>query len=193
MTSAVTTISRPTGKSSAMPSEPSTTHQRILVVEDNDDAGESLQKLLETALGVSVDLVADGVRALEMLTESPYSVVITDLRLPNLSGMDLLREVQNKSLPVTVIVTTGHGSIDEAVEAMRIGAYDFLTKPPDPEHLCLLVQRALRERSLQDELVALRAQLQDRRSFQNVISKNPRMLADLRAPSATSPRPRPPS
>src|SRR4051794_17921197 len=98
MTSAVTTISRPTGKSSAMPSEPSSPHQRILVVEDNDDAGESLQRLLETALGVSVDLVADGVRALEMLTESPYSVVITDLRLPNLNGMDLLREIQNKSL-----------------------------------------------------------------------------------------------
>jgi DNA-binding NtrC family response regulator len=77
---------------------------------------------------------------------------------------------------VTVVVTTGHGSIDEAVEAMRIGAYDFLTKPPDPEHLCLLVKRALRERSLQDELVALRAQLQDRRSFQNVLSKNPKML-----------------
>ena len=58
-----------------------------------------------------------------------------------------------------MIVTTGHGGVDEAVEAMRMGAYDFLTKPADPQHLVLMVQRALRERALQDEVAALRQQL----------------------------------
>src|SRR5205814_3072804 len=110
------------------------------------------------------------------LRQKPYSLVITDLRMPKLGGMKLIEAVQAEKIPVTVIVTTGHGSIKDAVEAMRMGAYDFLTKPPDPQHLCLLVQRALRERALLDEVTALRQQTQDRFAFQNVISKSPRML-----------------
>ncbi len=132
--------------------------------------------MLELALDVPVDLAVNGSRALEMLRERPYSVVVTDLRMPNLGGMELLSEIQTSHLNVTVIVTTGYGSINEAVEAMRFGAYDFLTKPLDNDHLCLLVQRALRERELQDELIALRAELEKRRAFHDVVSKNPRML-----------------
>jgi DNA-binding NtrC family response regulator len=78
---------------------------------------------------------------------------------------------------VTVIVTTGFGSVEDAVQAMRLGAYDFLTKPLDIQHLTLIVERALRERSLQDEVVALRGEIQGRYSFQNILSKNPRMHA----------------
>src|SRR5271166_5581390 len=177
MNSVTKTIARPAAMSKAsIPAEPSTRHQRILIVEDHQDAGEALRLLLELALEVPVDLAANGSRALEMLRERPYSVVITDLRMPHLGGMELLSEIQANHLNVTVVVTTGFGSINEAVEAMRFGAYDFLTKPLDPDHLCLLVQRALRERSLQDELIALRSQLQEQRAFQNVVSKNPRML-----------------
>jgi DNA-binding NtrC family response regulator len=83
--------------------------------------------------------------------------------------------VQSRRLPVTIIVTTGHGSIDEAVQAIRLGAYDFLTKPIDVENLRLVIQRALRERALQDEVALLRNQLQSRYSFHNIISKNPHM------------------
>ncbi|HYT90332.1 MAG TPA: sigma-54 dependent transcriptional regulator, partial [Gemmataceae bacterium] len=72
---------------------------------------------------------------------------------------------------------TGHGSIDQAVQAMRLGAYDFFTKPIDPDHLRLVVQRALRERSLQDEVLYLREQMHNRYAFRDVISKNPRMHA----------------
>ena len=88
-------------------------------------------------------------------------------------------------------MTTGHGSIADAVQAMRQGAYDFLTKPVDPQHLCLLVERALRERSLQDEVVALRQQLDDRYSFHNVLSKSPRMVEvfDLISQVAETKRP----
>ena len=133
--------------------------RRILVVEDNEDTRKSFQQLLEMALSIEVDLARDGDQALALLLERPYSIMITDLRMPKLDGMKLIEEIQSRRLPVTVIVTTGHGSIDEAVQAMRMGAYDFLTKPPDPQHLCLLVERALRERILQDELAALRARL----------------------------------
>lgn len=122
--------------------------RRVLVVEDNEDTRQSFQQLLELALGIEVDLARDGDQALSLLLERPYSIMITDLRMPKLDGMKLIEEIQERRLPVTVIVTTGHGSIDEAVQAMRMGAYDFLTKPPDPQHLCLLVERALRKRTL---------------------------------------------
>ena len=149
--------------------------QRILVVEDLEDTRQSLQELLQIALKLEVDTAEDGSVGLTMLRQKPYSLVITDLRMPKLGGMKLIEAIQAERLPVTVIVTTGHGSIKEAVEAMRMGAYDFLTKPPDPQHLCLLVQRALRERSLQDEVATLRQQLGDRHAFKNVLSRSPKM------------------
>ena len=149
--------------------------QRVLVVEDLEDQRSSLQELLQLQLGVEVDVAEDGAKGLEALRSRPYSLVITDLRMPKVSGIKLMEAVQAEKIPVTVIVTTGHGSVKDAVEAMRMGAYDFLTKPADPQHLCLIVARALRDRALQDEVAALRAQLQGRHSFQNVLTKSPRM------------------
>lgn len=151
--------------------------QRILIVEDSLTARKQLQQLLEENLGVFVDTAGDGSVALEMLTERPYSVVVTDLKMPKISGMELTEEVQKRRLPVSVIVTTGHGSIDEAVNAMRWGATDFLTKPVDIEHLRRVIQRALRERALQEEVVALREQLHGQFSFHTILSKSPRMHA----------------
>lgn len=155
---------------------PPSTTQRILVVEDLEDARVTMQKLLEITLELPVDAAEDGAQAVRMLRERPYSVVITDLRMPHLSGMGLIEECQKSKLPVTIIVTTGHGSIAEAVQSMRGGAYDFLTKPIDPQHLTLLVQRALRERALQDEVTALRQKLNDKFEFHHIISKSNRMV-----------------
>ena len=151
--------------------------RRVLVVEDEEDTRDSLQQLLEMSLDIEVDVAVNGKEALDRLltAKRPYSLAIVDLRMPKLTGMELIEAIQERRLPVTVIVTTGHGSVSDAVKAMRLGAYDFLTKPSNPEHLCLLVERALRERAAQDELIALRAQLLDRHAFQNVLSKSPRM------------------
>jgi DNA-binding NtrC family response regulator len=154
---------------------PSSVIQRILVAEDLADARDSLQQLLHLSLGLEVDAAADGAIALEMLRAKPYSVLVTDLRMPKKTGMQLIEAIQAEGLPVTVIVTTGHGGVPEAVKALRMGAYDFLTKPADPQHLCLLVKRALDMRELRDEVIALRNELQGRRSFQNVLSKSPKM------------------
>jgi DNA-binding NtrC family response regulator len=149
--------------------------QRVLVVEDLEDTRTSLVDLLTLRLGLEVDAAADGHEALAMLAERPYSLVITDLRMPRVGGMKLIHEMREQNHPATVIVTTGHGSITDAVEAMRLGAYDFLPKPPDPNHLCLLVERVLRERELRDEVAALRAQMQQRHGFQSVLSRSPKM------------------
>ena len=122
--------------------------RRVLVVEDIEDCRQSLQDLLELAVpNVEVDAAEDGVRALELLAERSYALVITDLRMPKASGMRLLREVKERELACAVVIVTGHGGVKEAVEAMRLGAYDFLTKPVDPQQLVLLVDRVLRERA----------------------------------------------
>ncbi len=151
--------------------------RRVLVVEDAEGPRTQLQRLLEADLGARVEAARDGTEALEALIERPYSLVLTDLKMPRIDGMQLIEEVKRRRLPVTVIVMTGHGSIDEAVQAMRLGAYDFITKPIDFQHLLLVVERALRERTLQDEVASLREQLQSRYSFHNILSKNPRMHA----------------
>ena len=151
--------------------------RRLLLVEDDELAREQLQKLLRADAQLEVTAFGDGEQALRELAQRPYSIVITDLRMPRCDGMDLIREVQKRGWPVTVIVTTGHGSIDEAVEAIRLGAYDFLTKPINIENLRLVVKRALRERALQDEVATLRAELQERFNFFNILSKSPKMHA----------------
>ena len=158
---------------SAQPSP--TLKQRVLIAEDLEDTRISLQQYLQLSLNVEVDVAVDGAEALEMLQKRSYSVLITDLRMPKLGGMKLFEEIQSRKMPVTVIVTTGHGGVSEAVQAMRMGAYDFLTKPPDPNYLSLLVKRALEERSLRDEVIALRQQIQGSFAFRNVLSKSPRM------------------
>jgi DNA-binding NtrC family response regulator len=151
--------------------------RRVLIAEDSEGTRQQLKKLLEASLPIQVDTVGDGSQALKTLTAQPYSILITDLNMPRVDGRQLLQEVQKRSLPVTVIVTTGFGSVEDAVQAMRLGAYDFLTKPLDVQHLSLVVERALRERSLQDEVEELRRQMNDRYAFHNILSKNPRMHA----------------
>lgn len=150
--------------------------RRILVAEESDVTRRQFQQLLETEQ-IKVDVVPDGSRALESLLANNYSIVFTDLKMAGLSGMQLIEQIQKRRLPATVIVMTGQGSIDEAVQAMRLGAHDFLIKPIESQHLRLVVQRALRERMLQDEVVHLREQLQKQYSFHNILSKNPRMHA----------------
>jgi DNA-binding NtrC family response regulator len=150
---------------------------RILVVEDNDLARKQLRQLLQANPMFEVDGAADGQKALAALAERNYSLVLTDLRMPSVDGLELIRAIQERRLPVTVIALTAFGSIDDAVQAIRLGAYDYLTKPIDIDNLRVLIERALRERSLQDELAYLRQRLQAQYAFHNVLSKNPRMHA----------------
>src|SRR5688572_19303167 len=114
---------------SATEAESAASRRRILIVEDDDQARRQLKQLLDDDPQLEVLTANDGKQALTALRESEFSILITDLRMPNLDGMALIQAIQQDRLPVTVIVTTGDGSIDEAVQALRMGAYDFLTKP----------------------------------------------------------------
>ena len=152
--------------------------RRILLAEDSKATSESLKTLLESGGQFKVDIVGDGEAALKALAEHPYSILLTDLQMPRLDGMKLIERIQEHKFPVTIIVMTGHGpSIDQAVQAMRMGAYDYLPKPVDHEHLHLVIERIMRERTLQDEVLQLREQLQERYTFRGVLSVNPKMHA----------------
>jgi DNA-binding NtrC family response regulator len=151
--------------------------RRVLIVDDDEATCKQLKALLETNPSLQVTFQTDGQKALDELTQADYSVAITDLRMPKLDGMELIKEIQRRRLSVSMIVTTGYGSIDEAVQAIRMGATDFLTKPIDVEHLRRVIDRALRERALLDEVAHLRLQLETTYTFQNILSKNPRMHA----------------
>jgi DNA-binding NtrC family response regulator len=167
------------GKETATAGEEVKKKRRLLIVDDNDDMVVSLKKVLEAALPVCVDTAADGKEALDAITQRSYSILVTDLKMPHVNGMQLIQEVQERRLPVTIIVLTAHGSIDEAVQAMQLGAHNFLTKPPNTKHLCLIVLRALQQRELQDEVAALREQLDQRFAFHDILSKSPSMHAIL--------------
>src|SRR3954452_22587019 len=151
--------------------------RRILIADDSEKTLDQMKALLSSEPDVKIDTATEGRQALQLLESANYSLFMTDLKMPGLDGMALVAAVRERNLPVTVVVMTGFGSVDQAVEAMRLGAYDFLTKPVDPEHVRLVVQRALRERALLDEVVQLREQTTRSHSFRNVLSKNPRMHA----------------
>jgi DNA-binding NtrC family response regulator len=149
--------------------------RRVLIVEDNETARKQFQIFLETEPGLVVDTAANGSDALKLLSERPYSVIVTDLKMPRVDGLQLLEEVQKRRLPADVIITTGFGTIDDAVKAMRMGAVDFLTKPINLEHLRLVIQRSLRSRALLDEVTALKERLHEQFAFHSILSKSPRM------------------
>ncbi len=148
--------------------------RRILVVDDSELICEQLSQLLARP-DRRIKVAHDGTTALEWLTERNFSVVLTDLRLPGIDGLDLIREIRSRDLPATVIVMTGHASIDSAVEAMKLGAYDYLVKPIDNVRLEFLVQKALEDRKLQDEVRALRQGLHQRYSYHNLFGKSTKM------------------
>src|SRR5689334_10899253 len=134
---------------------------RILVVDDDEGAVSALRQLLEAA-GYHIESAADGVRALESALERPPDVVVTDLDMPRMSGMELLEKLraQDAGLPV-IVVTSMHDSAS-AVSAMRAGAEDYLTKPIDLDALLVAVERALESRNVRSEVENLRRHLRER-------------------------------
>jgi two-component system, NtrC family, response regulator AtoC len=151
--------------------------RRVLIIEDDQEAGNDLRRLLRREPGLDAEAVSDPELALRRLEDGGFSIVITDLRMPDIDGLEVIRRIQQRRLPVTVIVLTAFGGIDEAVQAIRLGAYDFLSKPIDLSRLRLVLARACRDCALQDDLCRLREELQSRYSFHDVLSRSPKMHA----------------
>lgn len=143
----------------------------ILLVEDKESLRRVLRLTLENA-GYSVTEAADARIALNEIAATPHRIVLTDLRMPNGSGLDVLHAARAADSDVPVIVMTAFGSIDEAVQAMKDGAHDFLQKPVDSNHLLLLVERALEQARLRTENILLREEWSRRYGFPRILGES---------------------
>jgi len=165
----------------------------ILVVDDEKNIREGLGKALELE-SYNVVLAEDGKAALAKMNKHEIDLVLTDLRMPNMSGEDLLKKVASSYPTVPVIILTGHGTVENAVMAMRAGAYDFLTKPVNLERLSLLCKRALSTRQMALQHRALRdevASLKKKKRVPEIIGKSKEIqkvfeLIDQVAPTKAS-------
>jgi DNA-binding NtrC family response regulator len=146
---------------------------RILVVDDK----ENILKLFARILGDGYELTtaADGGRAISLVAAQPFDVVVTDLRMPGVDGFEVLRAVKARAPETEVIMMTAYATVGDAVEAMKLGAYDYLQKPFDPDDASLVVARALERKRLKEQAVSLRREVEGIYSFHNLVGKSPRM------------------
>src|SRR3984885_10643553 len=146
----------------------------LLLVEDKAELRAMPRKALERS-GHEVEEAADGSSAVAKVRARRYMMVLTDLKLPGCSGLDVLRESKQAAPTIPVILITAFGSIEEAVTAMKGGAFDFIQKPVDLDHLNLLVGRAARQQELLRENILLRAEYSARYGFPRIIGEHPSM------------------
>jgi len=146
----------------------------LLLVEDKTELRAMLRKALERA-GHKVDEAPDGSAAVAKVRARRYLLVLTDLKLPGCSGLDVLRETKQADPTIPVILITAYGSVEEAVTAMKEGAYDFIQKPVDLEHLNLLVQRASQQQELLRENLLLREEYTERYGFPRIVGEHKTM------------------
>jgi len=148
--------------------------KQVLVVDDEASMREMLGIMLRRD-GFEVVEAADGRQGVELFMQADFDLVISDIRMPHKSGIELLREIKQHSTDVLVIMMTAFSTTEEAVEAMKLGAYDYITKPFKNDEVRLVIAKALEKSSLKRENTALKAALGERYSFSNLIGKSPIM------------------
>jgi DNA-binding NtrC family response regulator len=146
----------------------------VLLVEDKAELRAMLRKALERA-GYTVEEAPDGNTAIDKVRSRRYLLVLTDLKLPGNSGLDVLREARRVEPTLPVILVTAYGSVEEAVTAMKEGAFDFIQKPVDLDHLKLLLERAARQQELLRENLLLREEYAARYGFPRIVGEHPAM------------------
>jgi DNA-binding NtrC family response regulator len=146
----------------------------VLLVEDKAELRAMLRKALERA-GYTVEEAPDGNTAIDKVRSRRYLLVLTDLKLPGNSGLDVLREARRVEPTLPVILVTAYGSVEEAVTAMKEGAFDFIQKPVDLDHLKLLLERAARQQELLRENLLLREEYAARYGFPRIVGEHPTM------------------
>ena len=150
----------------------------VLVVDDDASVRRVMKMQIEEA-GYQVALARDAEQAQEMIRDRSPRLVITDMRMPGMDGMDLLRRIRDEHVDTTVIIITAFGSVQTAVEAMKTGAYDYVTKPIDYDALVAAVHRAMERQNLIEEVRNLRAALDQRYGFESIVGHSKSLLRVL--------------
>ena len=164
--------------------------ERILIVEDEPSTRLGLTELVRT-WGFTAESAADGEEALDQITSFRPSIIITDLVMPRMGGLDLLKALKNDGGEFTVVLLTAQGSVETAVEAIKEGAYDYLTKPIEPQRLKILLDKIVERQDTLREVKVLRRQLREQGSFGSMIGSSPSMrkvyqIVEQAAPTSAS-------
>ncbi|MFZ1983546.1 MAG: sigma-54 dependent transcriptional regulator [Desulfatitalea sp.] len=146
----------------------------ILFVDDDQQILDVVSTYL-TRNGYAVDAVSNGLLALEKIKQKEYAAIFTDLIMPEISGLDLLKSVKEASPTTEVIIVTGYGTIESAIEALKRGSYDYLQKPINFERLKILIDRIIEKKNLQLENFLFKRRLKDRYNFDQLIGKSGKM------------------
>lgn len=147
---------------------------RILVVDDESLMREFISESL-LSHGYDVDTAENGARAIDLIGGESYDVILTDYKMPKVTGMDVLRKAREKLPDAKVVIMTAYGTVENAVEAMKLGAFDYITKPFSVDEILILVKRAVEFKSLQAENRRLYTELEDRYRSRNIIGNSPVM------------------
>jgi DNA-binding NtrC family response regulator len=146
----------------------------VLIVEDHDRLRDQLGKFYEQE-GFRVATASSGEEGVEKLAQEKFSIVVSDVQMPGLDGFQLARHVREKYPNTDVILITAFGNVKQAVEAMKLGASDYITKPFQPEAIRLVSEKLIEKKRLQEEVRELRIRVQDGQNLENIISKSPKM------------------
>lgn len=149
-------------------------YQKILVVDDEENIRYMLKLALDEA-GYEVDLAENGLEALEKLKDSVFECVICDLRMPEMTGIEFLKAIQGMRPDLTIIVMSAFGTLDTAIEAMKLGAYDYVSKPFKQDEILLTLKKAEEREKLRKENLLLRREVEKKYSFDNIIGKSSKM------------------
>ena len=141
---------------------------KILVVDDNPDVLKLIADILESN-GYEVKTFSDGASAIKELESNDYDVVLTDLMMPDVDGMQVLRNAILKTPKTICIILTGHGTIKSSVEAIKKGAFDYITKPVSPSELLIFVEKALKFKNLEEENIRLKKELKGKYHYKNIV------------------------
>ena len=146
----------------------------ILAVDDDVNMLAMLEKFLKRA-GYTIETTSDSVKAMSLVEDKIYDIVITDIQMPRATGMDLLKRVKDLQKDTMVVMITAFGSVDSAVNAMKAGAYDYVSKPFNIDEILALLERATQQRMLQREVEILRQEVERKYSFSSIIGKSKAM------------------
>ena len=149
-------------------------NESILLVDDSPDILTNFSEYL-VEKGWEVDTTLEGAASISMMEKKQYDIVITDLKMPGIDGMDILKYVKENSPESICIILTGYGTIKNAVEAIKLGAFDYLTKPVKLDEILISIERALEHRNLKRENINLKNQLKKKYRFENIIGDNEKM------------------
>jgi DNA-binding NtrC family response regulator len=147
---------------------------RILVVDDEMIVCESCKRILEEE-GYEAETALSGKEAFEKMKEDPFDVVITDLKMPGIDGMEVLRTFRKDYPDSIIVMITGFSTVETAVEAMKLGAFDYIPKPFTPDEVAIVVKKAIEKKNLMLENTYLRQELQEKYGFHNIVGKSKKM------------------